>query len=184
MKKSLLFFFIFLMAVGFAFSADLMDYPPPLEGGNILIDAGIGYAFASGAGASIKFPPVVLSVDYCLPSVPISVGGLAGFYQYTWEFPSLSWTSTWTYATFGARANWHWNIDVKWLDLYTGAFFGYTYFSWHSDKDPYPGYVAPSYGGLDFGGQAGAHFYFSKHFGAVAELGYPFVAKVGLALKF
>jgi len=161
-----------------------MEYPPPLDGGDILIDAGLGWAFASGAGATMKIPPIVVSGEYCLPSAPISIGALFGFYRFEWKSALYSWVETWTYATFGARANWHWNIDVNWLDLYTGAFVGYTYFSWSSDSKPYLGYVKPAYGGIDFGGQVGAHFYFTNHVGAVVELGYPFVAKAGLALKF
>jgi len=173
------------MACGFAFSVDLMEYPPPLEGGNILVDAAVGYAIMSAVGATLKFPPVVASAEYCLPTgVPISIGALAGFYQYEMKYPLYSWVETWTLATFGARANWHWNIDINWLDLYTGAFVGYTYFSWSSDLPPSLGYIQPYYGGLDFGGQVGAHFYFAKHIGVVFELGYPFAAKVGLALKF
>jgi len=186
MKRVLFLFLAFVMAGGFAFSVDLMEYPPPLEGGNILVDAGVGYAFASGLGATIKIPPVVASAEYCLPTgVPISLGALAGFYQFEWRYlGTASWVETWTYATFGARANWHWNIDASWLDLYTGAFVGYTYFKWSSDSRPYDGYIQPYYGGIDFGGQVGAHFYFTKHIGAVLEFGFPFAAKAGVALKF
>jgi len=185
MKRIFLALLVLLVAGGFAFSVDLLEYPPPLEGGNILIDAGVGYAFASGLGATVKFPPVVASAEYCLPTgVPISLGALFGFYQFEWKSALERWVETWTLATFGARANWHWNINASWLDLYTGAFVGYTYFKWSSDSNPYPGYVQPYYGGIDFGGQVGAHFYFSSHIGAVAEFGYPFAAKAGLALKF
>jgi len=183
MKRVLLFLLVFLMAVGFAFSADLMDYPPPLNGGNILVDIGVGYTFPDAASAIIKIPPIIASAEYCLPSVPISVGALIGFYQYEWDSVSYGWgVETWTYATFDARANWHWNIDASWLDLYTGALLGYTYFN-SSYSRPYL-YAELKYGGLEFGAQAGAHFYFSEHFGVVAELGYPFIAKVGLTLKF
>jgi hypothetical protein len=44
--------------------------------------------------------------------------------------------------------------------------------------------VDPGYGGFAIGGQLGAHFYFTDMVGAVLEFGYPFVGKVGLALKF
>jgi len=176
---------VLVVAGGFAFSADLMHYPLPLDGGNILVDVGLGWAVASASRAKIKIPPIVLSAEYCLPSIPISVGGLIGFYQYEWKSPNVyPWVETWTYVTFGARANWHWNIDVSWLDLYTGAFAGFTSFSWASNIAPDGGYVKPSYGGPAFGIQVGAHFYFSERVGAVAELGYPFVAKAGVALKF
>ena len=180
MKRALLFLLVFGVVGGFTFSADLMDYPPPLDSGNILVDVGLGYVFVPDT--TIKIPPIVASAEYCLPSVPISVGGLVGFYQYEKKAPKELWVETWTYVTFGARANWHWNIDVSGLDLYTGALFGYNYFTWFSDR-PY-GYVEPANSGLVFGFQGGAHFYFSEYVGVVAELGFPFLAKVGLALKF
>jgi len=183
MKKVLLLLLVLSAAGGFAFSADLMDYPTSLGGGDFLIDAGLGWAFTSGSSTSISasttIPPIVLSAEYCLPSIPVSVGGLMGFYQYEWRHSGVNtpWVETWTYATFGVRANWHWNIGVSWFDLYTGAFIGYNYFSWSSESKY-------THGGLDFGGQVGAHFYFAKNMGALAEWGYPFVAKAGLALKF
>jgi hypothetical protein len=55
------------------------------------------------------------------------------------------------------------------------------YFSW--DWDGPSGISEPSLGGLAFGGQIGAHFYFTKTIGAVVELGVPF-SRIGLALKF
>jgi hypothetical protein len=44
-------------------------------------------------------------------------------------------------------------------------------------------YSSPSFGGFDFGGQVGAHFYFGNNIGLVLESGYPFALKVGVALK-
>ena len=191
MKKVFLFLLVFIMTCGFAFSVDLMDYPAPLSSGNLLADVGLGWAFASSSGnsisASIKVPPIVLSAEYCLPSVPISIGILAGFYQYEWKYSEIvsPWIETWTYTTFGGRVNWHWNIGVSWFDLYTGAFVGYTYFSWSSGFNTNTDHIMQQrHEGIDFGGQVGAHFYFSKNVGAVAEWGYPFITKAGFALKF
>jgi len=189
-KKALLFLLILAATGGFVFSADLMDYPESLNGGNFLVDTGLGWAFTSGSGAtmntSIKVPPIVFNAEYCLPSVPISLGCLVGVYQYDWRHSAINtpWLESWTYATFGARVNWHWNIGVSWFDLYTGAFIGYTYSSWSVDSTPYEINIKQTYGGIDFGGQVGAHFYFAKNLGAVAEWGYPFVTKAGFALKF
>jgi hypothetical protein len=190
LKKVSLLLLALMVAGGFAFSADLMDYPSPLKGGNFLTDVGIGWSFASGSGtstsASTKIPPIVLSAEYCLPSIPISAGGIVGFYQYEWRYlgGNTPWVETWTYVTFGARANWHWNISVSWFDLYTGVFVGYTYFSWSSGSNPHTGNVNQTYKGIDFGGQVGAHFYFAENIGVTAEWGYPFITKAGLALKF
>jgi len=191
MKRLLMFLLVLLITGGIAFSADLMDYPASLNGGNFLFDVGLGWAFVSSSGTSIstsiKIPPIVLSAEYCIPSVPISIGGLAGFYQYEWRYSELKtpWIETWTYTTFGARINWHWNIGVSWFDLYTGAFIGYTYFSWSSGLNSYTDQIMQqTHRGIDFGGQVGAHFYFAKNIGALAEWGYPFVTKAGFALKF
>jgi hypothetical protein len=182
MKKIVLVLLFLSLAAGFVFSGDLMKYPPPLEGGDILIDLGLGWAFsAADTGISIKIPPIVLNAEYCLPFIPISVGALAGFYQLGWTGGYSYWNETWTYATFGGRANWHWNFDVSWLDFYTGVFFGYTHFSFTSNYISGP---ERAYGGIEYGGQVGVHFYFTKNIGAVAELGYPFVAKAGVAFKF
>ena len=191
MKRVLLFFLVFLMVGVFAFSADLMNYPRSLDGGNILVDVGFGYALAPKPNTTINIPPILLSAEYCLPSsVPISVGGLVGFYQYGYKYKEpgshVPWEETLTFVTFGARANWHWNVDINinWIDLYTGIIVGYNYFSQTIEGNPYSGYVQSAHGGLAYGGQAGAHFYFSDRIGAVVELGYPFVAKAGVALKF
>jgi hypothetical protein len=190
LKKVSLFLLVLIVTGGFVFSADLMDYPSSLKGGNFLTDVGIGWAFASGTGtsisASVKIPPIVLSAEYCFPSIPISLGGIVGFYQYEWRYSGIStpWAETWTYVTFGARVNWHWNIGVNWFDLYTGAFIGYTYFSWSTDSNPYTGRVDQTDRGVDFGGHVGAHFYLTENIGIVTEWGYPFVTKTGLALKF
>jgi hypothetical protein len=186
MKKLVLIMVVLATAAAGAFAFDPMSYPPPVESGDFLIDVTIGYAGAygyTGSGTKMKIPPLGINVEYALPvSVPISVGGLLAFYQYGWE---NYYSYTWTYVFFGGRGNWHWNFDVDWLDAYTGVFIGYRYFkeSYDGPKD-YWGYTEAKYGGLAFGGQVGAHFYFTKNIGAVVEAGYPFLIKAGLALKF
>ncbi|MDR1175300.1 MAG: hypothetical protein LBK83_07520 [Treponema sp.] len=188
MKKAVLVMAILGIVSGGVFAFDLMSYPPPVEGRDFLIDVAVGYAGAygySGSGTSLKIPPLSASVEYALPvSVPISVGGLFAFYQYEWDYGYSTYSYTWTYMFFGGRANWHWNFDISWLDLYTGAFIGYRYF-----KESYDGptgwwYAEANYGGFTMGGQVGAHFYFTKNIGALVETGYPFLIKAGLALKF
>ena len=188
MKRRLLIFAMVVIWSGSAFAADLLHYPPSVEGGNILIDIGLGFIFPSASDAKIKIPPLSLCVDYCLPvGVPISVGGLFAFHQWGKDYndPPEKWSETWNYITGGIRGNWHWNIDVKWLDFYTGIFLGYTYFKCSFDNpDSPPGYNKPNYGGFNFGVQAGAHFYFTNFIGALVEIGYPYPIKAGLALKF
>jgi hypothetical protein len=173
---------VLALGCGSAFAFDILSYPSSMAGGDLQVDIGVGYAFASLGGSKLKIPPLAVNVDYALPvEVPISVGGIFGFYQYGYD--SFAWSYTHTYMVFGARANWHWGFDVKWLDLYSGLTLGYRYH--RSRVEPDLSYAPTySYSGFAFGGQFGAHFYFTKTVGAVVEFGYPFVAKAGLALKF
>lgn len=184
MKKICLVLLVLLVAGGAVFANDLLQYPPPLKGGNLLVDAGLGLRSTGYSGASWKIPPLFAQVEYALPvGVPISVGGMFTIcqygYDYRWSGSRYSWK--WTDMTFAARGNWHWNIDVNWLDLYTGIAIGYTYSKW--DDGGWSG-SSYDYSGVFFSGQVGAHFYFTKMVGVMAEIGYPYWFKAGIALKF
>ena len=180
MKKFLLVLVIFAVVSGATFAMDLMSYPPPVDGGNIMIDAGLGLRTTLYSGAKWKIPPLFLHVEYALPvGVPISVGGFFTISKYGTKWTSYNWA--WTDMTFGARGNWHWGFDVSWLDFYTGLSLGYTYSKW--DKDNWTG-TDYSYGGFYYAFQAGAHFYFTNNIGAMLEVGYPYWIKAGVAFKF
>jgi hypothetical protein len=110
------------------------------------------------------------------------VGGFGAFYQYNYRVVGDSgWQ--YTFITFGGRADWHWGFDVRRLDLYSGLWIGYSVFMADWVGGGYSA-AAPSYGGFDFGFQAGARFYFRDNIGVVVESGYPFALKVGATLKF
>jgi len=181
--KKILVLLVFIVIASSAFAFDILSYPPPVAGGNIMIDTGVGLTAYGSTYGTISIPPIFLNVEYALPAnAPISVGGFAAFYRYNnrvigdsgWQY---------TFFTFGGRADWHWGFDVNWLDLYSGLWIGYNVFSADWVGVSYS-YTAPSYGGFNFGFQAGAHFYFTGKFGLVLESGYPFALKVGAALKF
>jgi hypothetical protein len=181
MKKILLLLVVFVIgaAGAFAVTFDILSYPAPLDGGNILVDVGLG--FTGVDKGSLTIPPLRVSAEYALPvEVPISVGGLVAIHGAEWKVPGWSSTLSWTYFTFGARGNWHWGLDIPWLDLYTGLFLGYQVVSY----DLPSGFPEPSYGGFVPGGQLGAHFYFTDMIGALVEFGYPYWANIALALKF
>ena len=187
MKKFVMVLLVLAVVGVSAFAFDPLSYPPPLSGGGkLMVDVGAGLAFGYGSG-KMSIPPLFGKVEYALPvEVPISVGGIFGFYQYKWDYSGfgVGWKETWTFMYFGGLANWHWGFDVSWLDLYTGITIGYLYYKWESDyKGDRGWYSEPSYGGFTFGGQIGAHFYFTNTVGLMLEIGYPFL-KVGLALKF
>ena len=192
MKKTVLALLIFATALGSAAAVgfDILSYPAPLEGGNILVDLGLGYSnWGSHSGWKMKIPPLVATAEYCLPiPVPISVGGLFSYARYGNSYTYMG-NHTWNhnYFIFAGRANWHFGFDISWLDLYAGMNIGYRYYSVKYDG-PNKGWAddwyTSSYSGLYWGTQAGAHFYFTNFIGAVAEVGYPIYAKAGVALKF
>jgi uncharacterized membrane protein len=186
MKKVVLFLLIFAVVGGVAFSFDIMSYPPPLAGGGkLMIDLGVGLHYGSSYG-KMSIPPLFANIEYALPvGVPISVGGFFALYQYKYSWYSDSdYGWAYTFMTFGARGNWHWGFDVSWLDFYTGIWLGWSAVTskWYGDNYV-SSYRSSNYGGFDFGGQVGVHFYFTNNIGLVLEAGYPFL-KAGLALKF
>jgi hypothetical protein len=177
MKKLLLVLLILVVVGTSVFAFDPLSYPPPLGGGgNVLLDAGVGYYYGlSMFGYNIGIPPLFVHLEYALPvEVPISIGGGISFFQ--WKY---GWNDTITWVTPSVRGNWHWGFDVDWLDLYTGLSLMWEVVSW-SDRDYGSGLYG--WGGLRFGGQVGAHFYFSDRVGAMVEAGYPY-SKVGIAFK-
>jgi hypothetical protein len=185
MKKLWLLLVVFVIGTTGVFAFDILSYPPPVSGGNILVDIGLGLTGAKNG--DITIPPLRANVEYALPvGLPISVGGLFAFYQNTHK-----WTGEgewkWNHFAIGARGNWHWGIDVSWLDLYSGLFLGYVINTTSFDRstsstvgEDY--YKEPSY--FDLGVQIGAHFYFTEKIGLLVELGYPYWANIGVALKF
>ena len=183
MKKIVLVLLVLAIAGSSAFAFDVMSYPPPVSGGNVLLDAGIGLRATGYSSAKWKIPPLFVQAEYALPvGVPISVGGMFTVCSYGYNY--YGWADwTWTDMTFAARGNWHWGFDVSWLDVYTGLSLGYTYSKFssnHSDWDKY----SSDYSGFFFAGQVGAHFYFTQMVGAMVEFGYPYWVKAGIALKF
>jgi hypothetical protein len=183
--KKLIFILLVFVVLGTAVhAADILNYPPPLKGGTVLLDAGLGLTWHPGwlFNWKMSIPPLFASVEYCLPvGVPISVGGMFSLYQYKYDYNPYGYhyIGKYTYLIFTARGNWHWNLNVKNLDLYTGINLGYRAYI-HSDErtNDY------NYGGFYSDIQAGLHYYFTPNIGLMAEVGYPYWAKAGLALKF
>ena len=179
MKKTILVLLILAVVGGSVFAFDPLSYQPPLGGGgNVLLDAGVGYWYGASYLGSIGIPPLFVHVEYALPvEVPISVGGGISFFRWNYGYYSGYSDYALTWIIPQGRANWHWGFDVSWLDLYTGISLG-----WNIISANYQGITAAAVGGLSYGGQVGAHFYFSDRVGAMVEVGYPF-SKVGIAFK-
>jgi len=194
MKKCLLVLLILAVIGGAAFAFDIMSYPPRLAGGNaVMIDAGVGIntdilfwnVIFAGYG-KMSVIPLYLNAEYALPSIPLSVGLSASYYQMKWNLYSSSWDYGWqfNYLTIASRVNWHWGFDVKWMDVYTGLSLGYRAFwdTWYGSSNYRYSYTS-SYGGFYYGAQVGIHFYFTDFIGLQLETGYPYLLKAGLSFK-
>ena len=193
MKKGLLVLLVFTVVAGSAFADfDFWSFPPPVQAGSIMVDAGLGLRALVGdlEGHEMSFPPLFAQIDYALTvGFPISVGG--GITVGRWEYEiDIGWGYrygwTLTYIPPHIRANWHWGFDVPWLDLYTGLSLGFDIASMRINENIGGGFDGRGAGGsrIFFGIQAGAHFYFTENVGAMVETGYPFWLKAGVALKF
>ena len=184
MKKIVLIVLVLVVLCGSVFAFDLLSYPPPLSGGNILIDVGTGYYYTGWSSlGTFGIPPLFVNAEYALPvEYPISVGAGVSFFQ--WKLKEFYYDYTLMAITPQARASWHWGFDVSWLDLYTGLSLGYSIISVNWGENPGGLYSAAGTSGLYWGAHVGAHFFFTKNIGAVVESGYPFLIKGGVALKF
>jgi len=186
MKKLLLLLLIFVIVGGSVF-ADMLSYPPALgNGGAVLLDFGIGWTWYSWAyswlsSSRIAVPPIYLDTQFAIPNIPLSVGLSMAYWQYKtsyWWLEDYAWRDH--YLFIGAKADWHFGFDVNVIDFYAGLTLGYNAY-WHS------GYYYSYYStlsSLHYGAHAGIHFYFTPVFGAMAEVGYPFIIKAGASFKF
>ena len=178
MKKVILVLLVLVVVSGSAFAIDMLSFPPPLGGGAIMIDLGIGLRYIDWGTIVTKMqvPPLWFQAEYALPvGVPISVGGGFAFTRRVGRWDD---DFSLTYITPHLRANWHWGFPVSWLDFYTGLGVGFDIVN--------ANYGDYSVSDSDFfwGIQAGAHFYFTRVIGVMAETGFPFYLKAGVALKF
>ena len=124
MKKWVLVLLIFAVATSSAFAFNILSFPPPVQGGSVMIDAGVGMRALGLSGHKMAIPPLFLQAEYALPvGVPISVGAGVSFGQWKWDMLGLGYKVT--YITPHVRANWHWGLNIPWLDLYTGLSLGW-----------------------------------------------------------
>jgi hypothetical protein len=187
MKKVFLLLLLLTVAGGFAFSLNILSFPPPLNGGGeVMVDASVGLAAYGGDYSTISVPPLFVNVEYAVHGIlPVSLGVFGTFFINDYKDNTNNEELQNSFFTIGGKGNWHWGFDVKWLDIYTGMWIGYRVSHQekltgsHNDADG-----ATSKNDFDYGYQIGAHFYLLKNLGLTLEFGYPFVVKTGATLKF
>jgi hypothetical protein len=189
-KKAAALFFTVVVLCGSLSAFDIMSYPPSVEGGNIIVEAGAGISASTYSNWTGVIPPLFVDVDYLLPKIPLSVGLGVSYSSYHWEYGSKKDAAIFeTLLPIMLRAMWHWGFNTSRLDFYTGFTAGYQLaFLGGEDykdlKDAGWDSFIKSNAGFYYSFGLGLRYYFgeAKKFGLKLEAGYP-MTKLGLSVK-
>jgi len=200
MKRFLLVLLILAVIGGAAFGFDFLSYPPSVGGNAVMLDMGVGINWAvvwSGIfnlvgldnWGTMKIPPIFFDAAYALPNIPLSVGLSVSYFQFNFSGTGYGYNYGWNnnFLNVGAKADWHWGFDTKVIDFYTGLTLGYMiwwYSAWWGPAYASTASTPRDLSDFDYGLHVGAHFYFTKIFGVMVEVGYPYLIKGGLSFKF
>ena len=156
----------------------------------INIGIGLGSPLYSGTGYKMTLPPISGSFEYGLmdlgPGV-LGIGGYFGISGYKWEYNDPVYGKYgWKYSnfTFGVRGNYHYSFVDK-LDTYGGMMLGYNIVTSKTIGDWPPEWnMSANSSSFAWSIYAGARYYFTEKFAAMAELGYGVaILNLGIALK-
>lgn len=155
------------------------------------LGVGIGSTLYTGSGYSMSVPPLSGSFEYGIvdnlfdEKSSIGIGGYFGYtaskhkpgyapYGYEYKYSS---------SIIGARGSFHYSF-IEQLDTYTGLSLGYNIVSGKSDHKDIGSYSAKS-SAFFIGWYAGARYYFTDYFAAMAEIGYDVAyLNIGVSFKF
>ncbi len=171
-----------------------------LSKGDKVMGFGIGLASYHASNEKIVFPPIRLSLDYCVKDrlfdakSSLSLGAYAGYFGRRSEISTNWGVAGYKYSNFslGVRGGFHYNF-VPQLDTYAGLLLGYTISSAskygatlvNKGNDIVITESSKSRGGLFYSIYLGARYDFSRNFGAFVELGYGFsVLELGISYRF
>ncbi|GHU47424.1 hypothetical protein FACS1894200_02780 [Spirochaetia bacterium] len=115
-----------------------------------------------------------LSLDYLLPSLPVSLGAEAGFNSASFDIDS-EFTDTVMAIPILLRVAYHLDLDVPQLDLYLVGKMGYAVGTWSGDAKDFledMGADVGSVGGFAFGIDLGVAYYFTSNIGIFGEVGF------------
>lgn len=156
--------------------------------GDKVLNLGIGFGgLYSGSYYTTSVPPISASFevgvkDGIIDKGSIGVGGLISYSSHKWEYSGWGWK--YTNIIIGAKGSFHYPLLDK-LDTYSGVVLGYNIATSSEFGNSVPGYdYNASSGGLSYAWFAGARYYFSEKFAAMAELGVGITyLNVGIAIK-
>ncbi len=185
MKKSLSFLFALFLCAGL-FAQEFQ------KGDKVLnLGLGLGTSLYSGGLYKTTIPPLSASFEVGVKDDVgpgnIGVGGYLGIAgsKYEWSGYGYNYGYKYTYFVLGARGTYHLNMMPEKLDVYGGIM---PYFAIVSSSEY--GTYSGTWGGAEsshVGASifAGARYYFTEKFAAMAELGYGVsYLNIGVALKF
>ena len=160
--------------------------------GDIVINAGIGLGSTLhplGSHYKTTIPPIFISGDYCLMEDlgpgNLGVGGYFGFSGYKYDYNLHDWYVKYTDLIIGARGTYHFVDLVDRLDLYGGVLIGAEIVTHKYSDEELEDYYSANASGAAFSIFAGARYYFTDNFAAMAELGYGIAwLSIGVSLKF
>jgi len=153
----------------------------PFEKGNMVAAAAVYLGGIAGYYGSTSVPPLTASLDYFLND-KITVGGLFGFAQSTYDFRFSS-SEKWTYTYYAlmARGMYHFHSVIPEIpfDPYAGLALGYNVVTVSGNT---LGNASGSY--ALFGVTAGARYWFTPQLAGQLELGYGLgIISLGIAYR-
>ncbi|MDY0083085.1 MAG: hypothetical protein RBR74_07885 [Ignavibacteriaceae bacterium] len=110
----------------------------------------------------------------------IGIGGIARYWSYSEGAGSWGWK--YTDILIGVQANYHFKISDGKFDPWLGVTLAYDAGSVSWDGPSGQSFATPTYGGMFFGGNAGARYWFSPAIAVAARLGFGSLGYGGLDL--
>jgi len=135
----------------------------------------------------IVVPPLAFKYEFAVSpkfSAGLYIGYISTELNYDYGGIGLNSNTTYDYYNISGFSNYHFPVKSKKLDPYVGIMLGYQALSTDTEHDYTDYTTSAAAGGVIWGAQVGANYYFSKGVGVFAELGYGVaILNVGLALR-
>ncbi len=169
MKKLLLVFFIAVLST----SISNAQFTPNKH----YLGPSVGFSFLGST------PQFGLNYEYGMAVKDFGLIGIGGIARY-WGYSETYYDGKWKYTDIliGAQANYHFKIGDGKFDPWLGVTLAYDAGSVSWDGPSGHSYVSPTYGGMFFGGNAGARYWVSPAFAVSARLGFGSLGYGGLDL--
>jgi hypothetical protein len=158
------------------FAFDLSSFPSPIQKNSVLLNGGLGIGSLYGGWTSSGFLGGYVAVDYALPiNFGLTVGAEVGFAGGAVKniFGEKVGYSI-AVIPILARIAWHPNFEIRNLDTYLLAKFGYGIGFWGGKDAKLQKALLTNPGGLVYGFNVGARYFFTDSLGAFVEGGYEY----------